>query len=175
MKKVTEHKYSTMFHGKKLTALDWDGQPAFIASQIGELLGYNSRKKFEKLICKTWADDFAEGHVRILRGDNRFWYLDHCGAFEDLEENCDELVLLSESAFHIACILSQKPRRTELREFVYTNVVPAFTPNDPPGRPLNGELPQGVCRWLLTPEGVELFDKYLPEFIAAHPSLFPTK
>jgi len=58
------------YAGHELATLEYDGEPVWLASQVGEALGYVDNKSIARAVRRNWSEDFEAGvEFHLLRGD----------------------------------------------------------------------------------------------------------
>lgn len=119
------------FEGSTVTTILFDGQPVWIAKEIGRALGYSEDgKRLITTMSQEWVQDFEPGvHFLRLEGDA-------LKAFEALVNEGPEsgpskggrrsLLLLTEAGVWLSCILSRKEAGRRLRSWLSTDVLPAL-------------------------------------------------
>lgn len=111
------------FDGEPLQVLDLNGKPTWVAREVGRALGYeDDGYSLVKMINRNWRDEFEEGRdFSIAKGDD----LSPLNNSEDLTSPRGHLVLF-ESGFYLACILSRKPAGRRLRRWLADEVLPSI-------------------------------------------------
>jgi prophage antirepressor-like protein len=115
------------FEGRPLSTLTYKGRPAWIAREVGALLGYShGGKRLANKITGDWSDEFIEGHD--------FEVLDHneLSIFKELLElgtdsvpsRAPSMVILFESGLHLVLAKTSKPIGQRLRRFIVDEVLP---------------------------------------------------
>jgi prophage antirepressor-like protein len=114
------------FEGKPLTAVTYDGKPAFIAAEVSDRLGYSEGGRVASLVRKDWKEEFEEGHDYILLRGRKL--RDFKNLIEARTESVltytSHLMLLFESGVNVAALLSRKKMARRLRRFIAREVMP---------------------------------------------------
>ena len=120
---------TAQFEGHALTTITWNGQPAWIASEVGRALGYTQQgTRLVTAITRDWSEEFIYGHdYLIITGD------DLADLKELLEPVADsvpgrtaQLALLLEPGLHLALTKTNKPAGRKLRRFLVDEVLPSI-------------------------------------------------
>ncbi len=113
------------FEGRRLTTLTVGGRPAWIAREIGSILGYaGDGKRFVNKLSVEWSDDFVPGvDHRLLTGDALAVLKTKV---EGIAPNAKGLMVLFESGVHLALIRTQMPLGRKLRRFLVDEVMPTL-------------------------------------------------
>jgi len=123
-------KTSYQFEGHHLTQVEYQGQPCWIAREVGAALGYDKGGgRFSQKITSAWAAEFTDGQdYHRLSGPE----LASLAALLDAPESGAsrhgglryQILLLTESGVWLGCILSRKPAGRRLRRWLATEVLP---------------------------------------------------
>ena len=133
------------FEGQPLTTLTWKGRPAWVARQIGAVLGYAGKgKRLTNKILGEWNAEFLDGlDYAFLEGDElaAFRAMTLGTATPLSPQVRSRLLVLFESGLHLVLLKSRRPVGAKLRRFLADEVLPqlarrgAYTPaHDPDER-----------------------------------------
>ncbi len=118
---------TAQFEGHALTTIDWKGQPAWIAAEVGRAMGYAKRgSRLVTRITRDWAEEFIYGHdYLVVTGDelDEFKLLLGPGT-ESVPGRTAQLALLLEPGLHLALTKTNKPVGRKLRRFLVDEVLP---------------------------------------------------
>lgn len=107
------------FEGKSLSVFEIDGEPYWIAKQVGEVLQYgNGGGNFVKMISRNWRSEF-EDDFQVLRGEDLVEFKTMAKEEADMEfPRVTHLMLLSESGVRRAALRGGRPVGIRLREWL---------------------------------------------------------
>jgi prophage antirepressor-like protein len=125
------------FRGSIVHTLTVGGRPAWIAREIGAVLGYaGDGKRFVGKITSDWCDDLVSNvDFEILVGDDLAAVKAELDVISPATKG---LVVLYESGLHMALVKTHMPAGRALRRFLVTEVLPqlvrtgAYTPTPTP-------------------------------------------
>ena len=128
------------FEGHALTTLTVQGRPAWVAREIGALLGYaNDGKRFVNRITGEWSGEFLPGHdFAMLVGEELANAKSQLG---DGRERLNGLLVLFESGIHLALTKTTMKIGRRLRRFLVDEVLPQiartgkYAPDEPKAAP----------------------------------------
>lgn len=111
------------FRGTTIHTLTVRGRPAWIAREVGAILGYTDNgKRFVTKITGHWCDDLLAGtDYDILVGDE---LADVKAAVPSVPTQAKGLLVLYESGLHMALVKTQMAVGRALRRFLVTEVLP---------------------------------------------------
>ncbi len=114
--------HPALFQGQTIHTLTIDGRPAWIAREVGDVLGYADSKRLVGKITLEWADDFVLGKdYALLTGSD----LQAVKAEVDaVSPHAKGLLVLFESGLHLACVKTHMPLGRALRRFLVDEVLP---------------------------------------------------
>ena len=116
------------FGAHTLTTFDIDGRHAWVAREVGTLIGYEQRgKRFASRITGEWSDELIKGQdYAVLTGRELAAFKE--GAFKGTGSvplgGNRGLVVLFESGIHLALVKTTKPAGKDLRRFLADKVMP---------------------------------------------------
>ncbi len=114
--------HSALFQGQTIHTLTVDGRPAWIARQVGDILGYANGKRLVGKITLEWGDDFVLGKdYALLTGADLLAVKSQVDA---ISPNAKGLLVLFESGLHLALVKTQMPLGRALRRFLVDEVLP---------------------------------------------------
>jgi len=121
------------FENNDLTVIEIDGQPWFIAREIGRILEYHYYGKgLIELVSGKWKDEFDEDMLCKMEGEKLklfkdFRRSDYQTTRQDVDfTRINSLLLLSEQGVYQAVILSKKPVGKKLRKWLAKEVLPSI-------------------------------------------------
>lgn len=121
------------FENNDLTVIHIDGEPWFVAKEIGMVLGYaEDGKRFVRNISEKWKDEFDEDMLYKLEGEKLQWFKEVRQVTETVTRQpvdytrLNSLLLISEQGIYQAIILSKKPIGKKLRKWLSKDVLPAI-------------------------------------------------
>src|SRR5262245_19531426 len=99
--------YTAQFEGSDVHTLTVDGRPAWIAREIGAILGYaNAGKRLASQITDEWASDFLVGHdYTLLVGEDLVAIKDQC---KTAYCGSKGLLVLFESGLHLSLLKTHR-------------------------------------------------------------------
>jgi prophage antirepressor-like protein len=121
-------RFELPFEGHPLTTLRWKGRLAWVARQVGVILGYaHGGKRLPNRILGEWGSEFQEGRdYAILTGEE-------LSAFKTMSEEAKDqvpsrtnrgLLILFESGLHLVLQRTSRPAGVRLRRFLAEQVLP---------------------------------------------------
>lgn len=128
---TTRYAFLAFYGGMHLDTFWLDGQPAWIACQIGFLLDYaNKGSRLCTLIRADWGDDFVEGEqFHFLTGERLAAFkLAFPKDYTGVDRRAAQLLLLTRSGLDRVLLKSDKPDRTPLRRLLEEEVLPRLAP-----------------------------------------------
>lgn len=125
------------FEGHRLTVLERDGRPYWIAREVGAAMGYEDGSKLVDQIGDEWADEFIEGtdftrvSGRALAEVKSVLAQKDCDGMTPRNSGsqrggAQSLLLLSETGVNLAAIKTRKPAGKRLRRWLASEVLPAL-------------------------------------------------
>jgi prophage antirepressor-like protein len=120
------------FEGQRLTTVEHQGQPCWVAREVGAALGYGDEGGgFSKKVAADWAEDFTEGEDFYRVTGDCLAALGQLGGGETPPPNPRggnhrDLLLLTEQGVWLGCILSRKPAGRRLRRWLAREVLPSL-------------------------------------------------
>ncbi len=115
------------FEGQPLTTVTWNGQPAWVAREIGRRLGYVQRgKRLVTRITHEWSSEFIAGtDFVILAGADLAEIKAVLGpSARGVPPRASSLMLLLEPGLHLVLTKTDKPLGQRLRRFLADDVLP---------------------------------------------------
>jgi hypothetical protein len=110
------------FEGRKLHTVDFGGQPAWLAREVGAVAGYAARgQRLVKKILGPWRDELVEGVDYLFMAGKPEGMNTH------LEVGPAPLVLFR-SGIDVVLGKTCKPIGKRLRKFIITDVLPDWQP-----------------------------------------------
>ncbi len=118
---------ATEFEGHPVTTLTYNDNPAWIAREIGNAIGYARRG--ERLVTKVtgeWKHEFIAGtDFVVLEGEDLCDLKEVLGQHtESVGSRARHLVLLLEPGLHLVLAKTNKPIGVRLRRFIVGEVLP---------------------------------------------------
>ena len=108
------------FEGGQLSTILYRGKPAWIAREVGRVLGYSEDgTRLARIVLSEWADEFIEGHDYVkLRGRElkEFKAVAQLPP-ESVGSRAPHLILLFESGLHMALAKTAKTHRYQTASF----------------------------------------------------------
>lgn len=153
------------FNEVDIVAVEYDGQPVFLAQQVALALGYTDPKTLSSNLTQRWSEDLVEGQDYIkLSGPElaRFkaavdWCadrapvpVDKCADRALVDPRARHLILLTESGAQLVAMLSRTPQGRAFRRWLVDVVLPAFRARKAP--PVRAHRDQ---TWAPVPETLE--------------------
>lgn len=115
------------FEGEPLTTVAWNGQPAWVAREIGQRLGYSQRgKRLVTRITHEWSPEFRDGtDYVLLAGEDLAEIKAVLGpSARGVPPRASSLMLLLEPGLHLVLTKTDKPMGQRLRRFLADDVLP---------------------------------------------------
>jgi len=111
--------------GGTLTLVEHDGRPAFIARQLGALLGYGiDGARLVKSIRHDWRDELVEGVDYVIVDGEALDEVKASLGTATVPSRAPSLMLLTESGLYAALLLTRKPAGRALRRWLRDEVMP---------------------------------------------------
>lgn len=147
------------FEGKPFTTLTWQGRPAWVARQVGQVLGYSGQgKRLTNKILGEWNAEFLDGRdYAFLEGDDlaAFRAMSADGPEPVSSHARNGLLVLFESGLNLVLLKTRSPIGIRLRRFLADEVLPqlarrgAYTPTTDPDDALGEVDPRDEGAWTL--------------------------
>jgi len=116
------------FEGHDLVALEYQGRPALIAKQVGDVLGYSeSGAALINMIGREWAAQFLVGKHYVIVDGEALRGLKRLVVSDAISARTPRLMLLFEEGLNLVCINTGKPIGDELRALFAETIMPALT------------------------------------------------
>lgn len=117
------------FEGHPVTAVEFEGRPAWVASQVGAALGYaESGRQLAKKLAGEWSEEFIPGtDFETITNGRLAVFKSRLGTDSvpsAVDPRTPSLVILYESGLHLALLKTRKPAGRRLRRFLATEVLP---------------------------------------------------
>lgn len=116
------------FESQSITTITFRGKPAWLALEIGRVLGYSENgNRLTRKITQQWSDELVEGRDFIrLKGEelSDLKKVLEPGTDSVLSPFATHAVLLFESGVHFVCLKTEKPIGKRLRRFLVDEVMP---------------------------------------------------
>lgn len=156
------------FEGHALTVLMRDGRPHFVATEVGEALGYEDGSRLTDKISGEWSEEFLSGTDFVkLTGDDLRAVKSILLQRESGESNhppnrgvvnpkASHLLLLTRDGLNLALMKTRKPAGIRMRRWLASEVLPALqqgelvASSDPEA--LSRAIRAEMARQLRTPE-----------------------
>ncbi len=131
--------FHTTFEERRFATLTIDGRAAWVAREIGTVLGYtHDGKRFVSRIRGEWADEFIAGHdYTLLEGDALAAIKPHLG---DDYQRVNSLLVLFETGLMLGLTLTSRPVGRRLRRFLADEVLPKLARGQEPAAPRSSAL-----------------------------------
>lgn len=112
------------FDTRAFPAVVIDGQPHWLAAQLGDVLGYaDAGVELLRSISKHWSDEFLDGRDVIRLDGEDLRPLKDLGL---VGARAPSVLLLTESGLYRVLILTGKPVGVRLRDWLTTEVLPSI-------------------------------------------------
>ncbi len=124
---TTLEKITNEFEGEKITTLTYNGRLAWIASEVGKILGYaRDGGRLVNSISDEWSEEFIEHHdYTVLAGEELKSFKTFMEAnTESVSAFSSHLLLLFEPGLHLCLAKTNKPIGRRLRRFLADEVMP---------------------------------------------------
>jgi hypothetical protein len=104
-------------NGRPVTTLEYAGQAAWLASEIGTAFGYKKPRQVQDNVTSAWSHELVDGvDYAILRGEDLAALK---AAMPDLvHANTPSLMLLTETGVALVASLSRRPAAREVRRHI---------------------------------------------------------
>ena len=124
------------FEGKPIHTLTVGGRPAWIARELGAVLGYtNGGKRLASKLTRDWSEDFVAGKDFAMLVGDELAAVKAQGRL--VSPSARGLLVLFESGLHMALVKTHMPLGRRLRRFLVDEVLPQLARTgacDPDGR-----------------------------------------
>jgi len=120
-------KITNEFDGKNITTITYRGEPAWIAREVGSVLGYAMEgKRLPNKINGDWSPEFVDNKdYLILKGRELIDLKELLQLGTDAVLSCvPSLMLLFESGLNLVLMKTKKPVGVKLRRFLSDEVLP---------------------------------------------------
>lgn len=133
------------FEGQPLLTLVWEGQPAWIAREIGQRLGYADRgKRLVTHLRAEWSGEAVEDRDYVMLSGDDLAALKGAGvpAASVVPQRTSGLMLLLEPGLALVLRKTRKPAALRLGRFLEERVLPEIAGDDaePPRPSVRGAL-----------------------------------
>ena len=114
------------FESNPITAIEYQGQPVFIAKEIGHALGYNKDgRNLVTTITEKWSDEFIEGKDIIsLSGHDLSEFNANFANHDWWSTKTRSVKMLTETGVNLVCMKTNKPIGKRLRRWLADEVLP---------------------------------------------------
>jgi prophage antirepressor-like protein len=122
LKKITNE-----FEGENITTLTYNGRPAWIAKDIGRILGYaQNGRRLVGNISEKWSEEFILNHDYVtITGEELKSFKEVVEVdTESVSAFSSHLLLLFEPGLHLCLAKTNKPIGRRLRRFLADEVMP---------------------------------------------------
>lgn len=171
---VTRDALSFDFQGQGFTAVEYKGQPAVVAQELGRLLGYARDGRVFTNKLQQWGEHIEGQDMHTISGPELAAFK---GDTDSVSPFASRAVLLTESGITLALARSAKPEGRAFRRFLVDVVLPAFreqqaappAPPAPPAAPPPPKRARAPRRDTRGPATRYQNPANLPQEIAPHP------
>jgi len=125
MNKLT--KITNEFEGKSITTLTYKNQPAWIAREVGSVLGYSQvGKRLINNIHSEWSEEFLKNKDFIILSGQELADLKRLldVGTESVPSRAPSIMLLFETGLNLVLMKTNKPIGVKLRRFLSDEVLP---------------------------------------------------
>ena len=124
------------FEGHPVTAVEFEGRPAWVASQVGAALGYaESGRQLAKKLAGEWSEEFIPGtDFETITNGRLAVFKSRLGTDSvpsAVDPRTPSLVILYESGLHLALLKTRKPAGRRLRRLLAMEVLPKLMRGEP--------------------------------------------
>jgi prophage antirepressor-like protein len=120
-------KITNQFEDTEITTITYKGRPAWIAKDIGKILGYaQNGRRLVGNISEKWSEEFIPNHdYIIITGEELQLFREISGDDTDsVSSKSRRLLLLFEPGLHLCLTKTNKPIGRRLRRFLADEVMP---------------------------------------------------
>jgi prophage antirepressor-like protein len=130
MNSLIKRVFQNTFEGHQITCLVYDGKPAFIAREVGRVLGYSDDgSRLVTKITGAWSNEFIEGTDYVKIEGAELAALKASGIFDPTESVgalTSSIILLFESGLYMVCLKTNKPIGIRLRRWAADEMLPSI-------------------------------------------------
>lgn len=114
---------SAAFGESRLSVVEINGRPMWLASEVASALGYEDSLSVAQGVRSRWSDDLIEGRDFVLVKDAELRELKALGL---VGKNAPSVMFLTESGVDLVALLSRAPQGRALRRWLADEVLPAI-------------------------------------------------